>query len=369
MTRFITDWGDLGIFLVVVLGNLGLPVPEETVLALAGYLVWSGRLQLVPVLLVGIGSAVAGDNLGYWLGRRYGRAPIERYARWLLTPARVAAAEGFIRRYGALAVGAARFVGGTRFLAGPLAGAVGLPFRRFVTGNVLESHSLEVRAIEDLKRLFPATSEQTITRLLLHIRDNTASFGVIALITSIWFGASFWGALDTAFCRIYHVECRRWVAQKRFSLVMLVVTLFLVAATVAVPTAQSILVGGARQLPFGLADVDAVIYALSLAFGLGVLFLVLSLIYWAVPNRLVPWRAVWPGASFGTVAMGAIGYVFPLYLGGSPLSEVRSIVTFVVILLIWFYALAFIMLVGALINAAWFEIHDTGRLTVDSSPD
>ncbi len=239
----------------------------------------------------------------------------------------------------------------------------------FVTGNVLESHSLEVRAIADLKRLFPATSEQTITRLLLHIRDNTASFGVIALITSIWFGASFWGALDTAFCRIYHVECRKWVAQKRFSLVMLVVTLFLVAATVAVPTAQSILVGGARQLPFGLADVDAVIYALSLAFGLGVLFLVLSLIYWAVPNRLVPWRAVWPGATFGTIAMGAIGYVFPLYLGGSPLSEVRSIVTFVVILLIWFYALAFIMLLGALINAARFEIHDTGHLTVESSPD
>ena len=137
ITRLISDWGYLGIFVVVVLGNLGLPVPEETVLALAGYLVWSGRLQLVPVLLVGIGSAVAGDNLGYWLGRRYGRAPIERYARWLLTPARVAAAEGFIRRYGALAVGAARFVGGTRFLAGPLAGAVGLPFRLFVTGNVL----------------------------------------------------------------------------------------------------------------------------------------------------------------------------------------------------------------------------------------
>ena len=60
---------------------------------------------------------------------------------------------------------------------------------------------------------------------------------------------------------------------------------------------------------------------------------------------------------------------FPLYLSGSPLQEVRSIVTFVVILLIWFYALAFMMLVGGLINAARFEIHDTGRLTIDSSPD
>ena len=67
--------------------------------------------------------------------------------------------------------------------------------------------------------------------------------------------------------------------------------------------------------------------------------------------------------------MGVVAYVFPLYLGGSPLREVRSIVTFVVILLVWFYALAFIMLVGALINAARFEIHETGRLTIESSPD
>jgi membrane protein DedA with SNARE-associated domain len=135
--QLITDWGTVGIFLVVILGNIGLPVPEETVLAAAGYLVWSGRLQLLPVLIVAIVSAVAGDNLGYWLGRRYGRAAVERYARWLLTPARVAVAESFVSRYGALAVCVARFVGGFRFLAGPLAGAVGLPFRSFLSGNLL----------------------------------------------------------------------------------------------------------------------------------------------------------------------------------------------------------------------------------------
>jgi len=137
LNQLIADWGYLGIVLVVLLGNVGLPVPEETVLALAGYLVWSGRLHLLPVLLVATASAVAGDNLGYWLGRRYGRAAVERYARWLLTPGRVMAAERFVTRYGALAVGAARFVGGFRFLAGPLAGAVGLVFRSFFLGNLL----------------------------------------------------------------------------------------------------------------------------------------------------------------------------------------------------------------------------------------
>jgi membrane protein len=238
----------------------------------------------------------------------------------------------------------------------------------FVAGNVLQSSSLEAQAIEDLKRLFPTTSPGTIDRLLLHIRDNATSFGVIALVTSIWFGASFWGALDTAFCRIYHVECRRWVAQKRFSLIMLFVTLLLVAATVVVPTAQSILVGGAHHLPFGLAHLGGVVYALTLAAGLGILFLVLCIIYWAVPNRLVPWRAVWPGALAATIAIGVVDYVFPVYLSGSPLRQVGGAVTFIVILLIWFYALAFIILGGGLINAARFEVHDTGRLTVESSP-
>ena len=238
----------------------------------------------------------------------------------------------------------------------------------FVAGNVLQSGSLEDRAVIDLRRLFPTTSASTIASLLRHIRENTASFGVIALVTSVWFGASFWGALDTAFCRIYHVECRRWVQQKRFSLLMLGVTLLLLAATVLVPTAQSILISGARSLPFGLAHVHGLVYAVTVAAGLAVLFLVLCVIYLLVPNRFVPWRAVWPGAAAATIAIGIIDNVFPAYLASSPLGQVRSTVLFVMILLIWFYAIAFIILGGALINAARFAVHDTGRMTVETSP-
>jgi len=138
LSQLVARWGYLAIFLVVILGNMGLPVPEETVLAVAGYLVWAGRLRLLPVLIVGIVSAVAGDNLGYWLGRRYGRAAIERYARWLLLrPERVATARRFVTRYGPPAVFVGRFIAGLRFLAGPLAGAVGVPFRQFVVANFL----------------------------------------------------------------------------------------------------------------------------------------------------------------------------------------------------------------------------------------
>ncbi len=124
--EFVGHWGYLAIFVVVMLGNVGLPVPEETILALAGYLVWRGELRLSLVLAVGIVSAVVGDNIGYWLGRRYGQTAMPRYARWVLGhPERLEAMKAFVGRRGPMAVFVARFVPGVRFTAGPLAGALG----------------------------------------------------------------------------------------------------------------------------------------------------------------------------------------------------------------------------------------------------
>jgi membrane protein len=233
----------------------------------------------------------------------------------------------------------------------------------FIAGKILQSESLEDSVLKDLQHLFPTTAEKTLENLLTRVRHSSAGLGIGALVTSIWIGASFWGALDTAFCRIYHVRCRTWVEQKRFALAMLVVVLLFMAATVAVPTLQSILVGGANNLPFGLASVHDLIFVVSLIAGLLILFAILCVIYWTVPNRLVPWRAIWPGALAATVAIGIIDYVFPLYLTNiSSIAKLGTTLILIVIILIWFYALAIIVLGGAVINAARFEIYDTGEL-------
>lgn len=233
----------------------------------------------------------------------------------------------------------------------------------FIAGKILQSGELEDSVLKDLQHLFPTTAEKTLENLLARVRNSSAGLGIGALVSSIWIGSSFWGALDTAFCRIYHVRCRTWVEQKRFALAMLVVVLLFMAATVAVPTLQSILVGGATNLPFGLASVHDVIYVLSLVAGLLILFAILCVIYWSVPNRLVPWRAIWPGALGATIAIGLIDYAFPLYLTNiSSIARLGTTLIFIVIVLIWFYALAIIVLGGAVINAARFEIYDTGEL-------
>lgn len=138
LSELVGHWGYAAIFVVVVLGNVGLPLPEETVLVLGGYMAWRGTLRLAAVLAVGIVSAATGDNLGYWMGRRYGRAALQRYGHWVaITPARLEAVWRFVLRHGPLGVFAARFIPGLRVLAGPIAGASGLGLTRFVVANLL----------------------------------------------------------------------------------------------------------------------------------------------------------------------------------------------------------------------------------------
>jgi len=236
----------------------------------------------------------------------------------------------------------------------------------FIASRVLQSSELEQSVFNDLTRLFPSTAKSTITNVLHRVESSSSTIGIFAVVTSVWFGSSFWGALDTAFCRIYHVECRSWLRQKRFALAMLGLVLLFMVATVLVPTAQSILVKGAHGLPFGLNDVKAIVYALTLSATLLLIFGILCVVYWRVPNRPVPWRAIWPGALAATIAIGIVDYGFPLYLTGvSTIAKLGTTLVFIVIVLLWFYALAIIILGGAIINAMRFELHDTGTLKLE----
>jgi len=137
LSHLIAHWGYAAIFFVVVLGNLGLPVPEETIIGLSGYLAWRGELSFSIVVVVGILSGVTGDNTGYWLGRKHGKKAIEYYATKIMTPERVVSAERLVKRYGVYGIFLARFIPVARFMAGPISGAIGLKFWGFFVANFL----------------------------------------------------------------------------------------------------------------------------------------------------------------------------------------------------------------------------------------
>jgi membrane protein DedA with SNARE-associated domain len=134
----VDHWGYAAVFAIVLLGSVGFPVPEETILMLAGYLAWRGDLSFPLVLAVGIVSASLGDNLGYWLGRRFGAHALQRHSsRSLLAPATLAASQRFLLKHGTPAIFLARFVPGLRFAAGPVSGLSGVPASSFFTANIL----------------------------------------------------------------------------------------------------------------------------------------------------------------------------------------------------------------------------------------
>ena len=225
----------------------------------------------------------------------------------------------------------------------------------FIAGRVLRSPDVQASVLLDLEQLFPSAAESTLSEAVRRLQESSTTTGIVAIVASIWFASSFWGALDTAFCRIYQRPCRSWVQQKLFALGMFAVVLLFIVASVAVPALQGLLVSGATDLPFGLSDVHGLIYGITLALGVVILFAALCATYRLVPSGSIPWRCVWPGALGATIAMGVVDYCFPLYLQNVTTLRAGTTFVFVLIVLVWFYALAIILLAGAVINELRFE--------------
>jgi YihY family inner membrane protein len=225
----------------------------------------------------------------------------------------------------------------------------------FVAGRVLRSRDLQESVLLDLQQLFPSAAENTLSQTVVRLQQASTTAGIVAIVAAVWFASSFWGSLDTAFCRIYNRGCRTWIRQKLFSLGMFAVVLLFIVATVAVPALQSLLVTSADDLPFGLSDVRGLIYGVSLAAGLTILFGALCATYALVPTGRMPWRCVWPGALGATAAIGVLDFLFPLYLQNVSTLRLGSTFLFILIALVWFYAVALIVLSGAVVNELRFE--------------
>lgn len=135
---WLAHYGYWAVAVGVFAESAGVPVPGETVLLAAAALTARGQLSLPWVIAVAAVASVLGDNLGFALGRRLGRGWLERHGRWvLLTPPRLVRMDAFFDRFGAPAVGLARFVAGVRVVAAFAAGTSRMRWGTFLLFNVL----------------------------------------------------------------------------------------------------------------------------------------------------------------------------------------------------------------------------------------
>jgi membrane protein DedA with SNARE-associated domain len=139
----------------LLLENAGVPVPGETILLLACFLAYSEHdLQLPWIMVVATLAATVGDNLGFALGCYGGRPLLARYqALFRIENKTVERGEELFARYGAVTVFLARFVFGMRVIAGPMAGVLRMPWRKFTVFNFLGA-TLWVTVISGVGYLF-----------------------------------------------------------------------------------------------------------------------------------------------------------------------------------------------------------------------
>ena len=128
--------------LVIGLESMGIPLPGEVILVSAALLAARQELNISPVWIAMAAStgAVVGDSLGYLAGRHWGDRMFivlgRRFPRHA-GPDHLAYAEHVFTRYGVWAVFFGRFVALLRIFAGPVAGALRMPYLRFLAANAL----------------------------------------------------------------------------------------------------------------------------------------------------------------------------------------------------------------------------------------
>ena len=128
----ITKYSYFGIFVALGLGILGFPLPDETLIAFVGFLVYEGKLNYLYAFAVCFIGSSSGVTLGYILGRTFGNRLIKRYSTRLnVSPDHIQNAKKFYVRYGKFALFVGYFIPGVRHLTAIFAGSSIMPYPAF----------------------------------------------------------------------------------------------------------------------------------------------------------------------------------------------------------------------------------------------
>lgn len=147
---YLTQFKYLAFLILLLLCGLGLPIPEDIVIVIGGYLAHRGDTELVPTLLTLYLGAISGDFCLYWIGRRFGQDIIShRKLTWFFTQKRIKAINYYFHKYGSRTFFFARFLVGLRSTIFLSSGAFKVPFRKVLIMNGIAA-SISVSAVASL---------------------------------------------------------------------------------------------------------------------------------------------------------------------------------------------------------------------------
>jgi len=212
-----------------------------------------------------------------------------------------------------------------------------------LTGRADESSFL----VREIKKTLPGTPIDRIIDLVHSVQDNAATLGIIGGLALLWASLSLFSVLESAFNIVYGRSNRSFLHGKARALLLMVgslVTLFVALL------AGSLGVAALQEYAAGFISNAAVAYALSIGVSLIGVFLFLVSCYYFLTNEDLSVREVLPGAIFASILLEGTFQVLPLYQRYADLNPALRAFGAPAILLVWFYVMSNVIVLGAEIN-------------------
>jgi membrane protein len=201
--------------------------------------------------------------------------------------------------------------------------------------------------VKELRRAFPGSSVESILSLVHQVQDNAATLGIIGGVFLLWSSLSLFSALESALNIVYGRPNRSFLKGKAVAALVMtgsLVTLFfsLVVGAFGVEVLR-------RYTP-GLVGNGIVAYVVSIAVSLVGVFIFVLTIYRVLPNARVTLRDALPGAVLAAILLEASFQVLPVFVRLAGVNVTLRVLGGPVILLLWLYVMANVIVLGAELN-------------------
>jgi membrane protein len=201
--------------------------------------------------------------------------------------------------------------------------------------------------IRELHNILPGVSVETLLATAHAVQRNTGVLLTLGLLGMLWATLGFFSALESAFNIVFRVENRRFLHSKGTSFLLVLLSLLVLFAALTAVTAGT---GWVQRRTADFPSLDPIAYGASLAGGALGIFVFLMIVYSFLTNVELRRGDVWPGALFATIIFMISYQIVPLYLRFS--SDVAAYRAFggILVLLVWLYLMANVIVMGAEIN-------------------
>jgi membrane protein len=201
--------------------------------------------------------------------------------------------------------------------------------------------------VKELSRAFPTTSLTQILSLVHRVQDNATTLGIVGGVALIWSALSLFSALESAFNIVYGRPNRSFLHGKGIAAVVMVATITTLFVSLVI---GALGVEVVKRYAPGFVGNSIAGYILSIAVSLLGVFVFVLAAYRLLTNAGVTVRDVLPGAVLAAVVLEASFQIVPIFVRLADVNPVLRVLGGPVILLLWLYVMANVIVFGAELN-------------------